>query len=228
MSRSRVTHSLTNDADANADETLPLLRAEHTTVSVQCEETITLRKGQGAALKRATAALTCAGFFAGMVFLLLVQSLVKPNDNNDEPEPASLELALPEPNASSNCTSTVDVSELMQMAFVDTFFNASCIAAGATGDPCDVHMAHEYTHRSFAALRVDSLIAEVLSLMASFSLFQVGGIPRATDANGALFLLAWMSTQFAQWILTLVAICFEVRVGPRGTPLLPSSTTKTS
>ena len=50
------------------------------------------------------------------------------------------------------------MSELLRTEIFPTFFNATCLAVGGTGDPCHLHMAEQYTSRMFRALRVDSII----------------------------------------------------------------------
>ena len=43
-----------------------------------------------------------------------------------------------------------------------------------------------------------------------FALALLGGIPRATDWNGMLFWMAWMATQAAQLLITVISILFEL------------------
>ena len=50
----------------------------------------------------------------------------------------------------------------------------------------------------------------MVSFAAMYSLAQLGGIPRATSARGAIFWLLWMGTQLAQWFMTLFGILFLV------------------
>ena len=90
------------------------------------------------------------------------------------------------------------------------FFNLTCIATNGTGDPCDVHLAEEYTYRMFSALRFDRLVVEFLAVVAVFSLAQIGGIPRPTDWNGLFFWLAWMATMLAQCVVVLCALILQV------------------
>ena len=159
-------------------------------------------------------ATLCAGVCAGMIFgmglLLLGQGLS--GSDLDDAALADEVLTLPS-NASGNCTLTYDpddISELMREAYVRTFFNVTCLATNGTGDPCDLHLAEEYTHRMFSALRFHRLVAEFLAFVAIFSLAQVGGIPRPTDRNGMFFWLAWMATQLAQYVVILCALILQV------------------
>ena len=62
----------------------------------------------------------------------------------------------------------------------------------------------------FAALRIDSLCANFLTFLFSYTFTQLGGIPRATDANGNFFWLAWVLTQLAQFVTTLTTLAFRV------------------
>ena len=155
-------------------------------------------------------AILCAGMFIGIVLVLVVNgsSGSAEGDAPAEDEP----LTLPS-NASDSCVLTYDpddISELMREAYVHTFFNVTCLATNGTGDPCDLHVAEEYTHRMFSALRFDRLVAEFLAFVVIFSLGQVGGIPRPTDWAGMFFWLAWMATQLAQYVVILCALLMQV------------------
>jgi hypothetical protein len=101
----------------------------------------------------------CAGMFIGIIFILVVQLGLSGSDGDTALEESG-NLTLPS-NASDNCTLTYDpddVSELVREAYVRTFFNVTCLATNGTGDPCDLHIAEEYTHRMFSALRLDRLV----------------------------------------------------------------------
>ena len=91
----------------------------------------------------------------GIVFILVVQLGLSGSDgDNALEESGNLTLSS---NASDNCTLTYDpddFSELVREAYVRTFFNVTCLATNGTGDPCDLHIAEEYTHRMFSALRL--------------------------------------------------------------------------
>ena len=153
----------------------------------------------------------CAGMFIGIVFILVVQLGLSGSDGDKALEESG-NLTLPS-NASDNCTLTYDpddVSELVREAYVRTFFNVTCLATNGTGDPCDLHIAEEYTHRMFSALRLDRLVTEFLAIVAIFSLAQIGGIPRPTDWNGLFFWLAWMATMLAQYVVILCALILHV------------------
>ena len=153
----------------------------------------------------------CAGAFVGISLLLVVQNM---NGSDGYDTLAENEARLTPPsNASGNCTLTYDpddVSELLREAYVHTFFNMTCLATNGTGDPCDLHLAEEYTYRMFSALRFDRLVTEFLAFVAIFSLAQIGGIPRPTNWNGMLFWLAWMATQLAQYVVILCALILQV------------------
>ena len=153
----------------------------------------------------------CFGVFVGIVFILVVQGWSGSN-GDDAPAEDEAPVSLPS-NASDNCTLTYDpddISELMREAYVRNFFNLTCIATNGTGDPCDVHLAEEYTYRMFSALRFDRLVVEFLAVVAVFSLAQIGGIPRPTDWNGLFFWLAWMATMLAQYVVVLCALILQV------------------
>eukprot|EP00964_Phaeocystis_antarctica_P094911 scaffold61536_cov31-Phaeocystis_antarctica.AAC.1 len=154
----------------------------------------------------------CFGMFVGIIFILVVLGWSGPDDPiEDDALAESGNLSLPT-NASDNCTLTYDpddVSELMREAYVRTFFNVTCLATNGTGDPCDLHIAEEYTYRMFSALRFDRLVAEFLALVAIFSLAQIGGIPRPTDWNGMFFWLGWMATMLAQYVVILCALILQ-------------------
>ena len=142
----------------------------------------------------------CFGVFVGVVFILVV--LGWSSSNGDDAPAENLALTLPT-IASDNCTLTYDpddISELMREAYVRTFFNLTCLATNGTGDPCDLHIAEEYTYRMFSALRLDRLVMEFLAVVAIFSLAQIGGIPRPTDWNGLFFWIAWMATMLAFYV----------------------------
>ena len=62
--------------------------------------------------------------------------------------------------------------------FVSTFVNRTCLLAGGTGDPCDVHVAETYFDLLFESLGLGSLVSVWLSTLALFSLAQLGGIPK--------------------------------------------------
>ena len=108
--------------------------------------------------------------------------------------------------------------------FVSTFFNLSCLEVNGTGDPCDVHVASVYTDLLIGGLRVEYLVLTVASTMGLFSLAQVGGIPRPSlepgersawgtlkaSPAGTLFWLAWMTTQFLQWVTVLGTLAMHV------------------
>ena len=151
----------------------------------------------------------CVGVFVGIVFILAVLAWSGPDgDTLAEEEAVTLSS-----NVSDSCTLTYDpddISELMSEAYVRTFFNVACLATNGTGDPCDLHLAEEYTYRMFSALRLDRLVAEFLAFVAIFSLAQIGGIPRPTDWSGLFFWLAWMVTQLAQYVVILCALILQV------------------
>ena len=146
----------------------------------------------------------CCGLPIGILLIILIQSLTAPPTAGPPPSPPPS----PPSNASKACPNSSDVSPLVAQAFVPTFFNMTCIATGHTGDVCDVHLATEYTRAAFAELRVDHQVVQVVSFAAMYSLAQLGGIPRATSARGAIFWLLWMGTQLAQWLLTFYGLLF--------------------
>ena len=126
----------------------------------------------------------CFGAFVGIVFILVVQGWS--GSNGDADAPAEDEAVILPSNASDNCTLTYDpddISELMREAYVRNFFNLTCLATNGTGNPCDLHLAEEYTYRMFSALRFDRLVMEFLAVIVIFSLAQIGGIPRPTDST---------------------------------------------
>ena len=93
-------------------------------------------------LRAACLAATGTGFGMGFVFLLLVQGLAKAGVADASPPPPSPPL-LPSTVICPNMPSSplpLHVTEV----FAPTFFNATCFADGATGDPCDVHDANAY------------------------------------------------------------------------------------
>ena len=154
----------------------------------------------------------CAGAFAGislLALLLVVQGIRGSDDDTLAEEEV---LTLPSNASLDSCTLTYPdgVSELMREAYVRTFFNVTCLATNSTGDPCDLHLAEEYTHHMFSALRFDRLVMEFLAFVAIFSLAQIGGIPRPTDWNGMFFWLAWMATMLAQYVVILCALILQV------------------
>ena len=121
-------------------------------------------------LRSAAVLIGCCGVFLGIVFLLVVQGW-SDADEADEAEAASTaeeeedeDAAFAAPlNAATNCTLSYDpdaVTALMREEYVGLFFNATCLAANGTGDPCDAHLAEEYTYRMFGALRFDRLVLE--------------------------------------------------------------------
>ena len=139
--------------------------------------------------------------------------------------------------------------------FVSAYFNLSCLEVNGTGDPCDVHVATEYADLLIGGLRVEYLVLTVASTMGLFSLAQIGGIPRPSlepgersawgtlkaSPAGTLFWLAWMTTQFLQWLTVLGTLIMHVasfvsvrhRLWPclvldaAGTPLLDDFASKT-
>ena len=154
---------------------------------------------------------SCA-FLSGVALVLLVQGLTNSLDSEEEHPQASGELT-PHVEASDNCTLTFDpddISELMREAFVNTFFNMTCLATNGTGDPCDLHIAEEYTYGMFRDLRIGRLVGEFITFVAIFSFAQFGGIPRPTDWNGVFFWSAWMMTQLAQHVVILCALLLQV------------------
>ena len=153
------------------------------------------------------AAVFCCGVPVGIFLLLLVQSFTSPPLPASGPPPPT-PPSIPSNGSSAACPNASDVSPLIVKAFVPTFFNISCIAAGHTGDVCDVHLANEYTRAAFAELRVDHQVVQVISFAVMYGLAQLGGIPRATSARGAIFWLLWMGTQLAQWLLTFYGLLF--------------------
>jgi len=164
--------------------------------------------GQRKLLWATLCSVLCFGAFAGIVFTLVVLGWSSDGDILAEDQA----VALPS-NVSDNCTLTYDpddISELTREAYVRTFFNLTCLATNSTGDPCDLHLAEEYTHRMFSALRFDRLVMEFLAFVAIFSLAQIGGIPRPTDWNGMFFWLAWMATMLAQYVVILCALILQV------------------
>ena len=163
----------------------------------------------------------CTGFLAGIGFLLVAQYLSGVDaSGSSEYASGSSEYSLAEEeaaslpsNVSDNCTLTYDpevVSELMREAYVSTFFNVTCLASNGTGDPCDLHVAEEYTYRMVSALRFDRLVMELFAFVVIFSFAQIGGIPRPTDRKGLFFWLAWMVTQLAQYVVILCALLMQV------------------
>ena len=198
-------------------KTLPVRIGKHHTLCVRLEapdseflHPTLISPAQRKLIWATLCSVLCAGVFIGAVFVLVVNGL---SDADGDDAPAEDEpLTLPS-NVSDNCVLTYDpddISELMREAYVHTFFNVTCLAANGTGDPCDLHLAEEYTHRMFSALRYDRLVAEFLAFVAIFSLAQVGGIPRPTDWNGLFFWMAWMATQLAQYVVILCALLMQV------------------
>lgn len=101
--------------------------------------------------------------------------------------------------------------------FAQTFFNYTCLRAGVTGDPCDVHVAETYVDLLFQSLRVDSIASLWVSDVFLFSLAQLGGIPRPctkedgkNDWTGIAFWAAWMMTQIAQYLVILISLAMTV------------------
>ena len=152
-------------------------------------------------------AIGCAGFVLGFACLLLVQGLVRAQEGAPPPPPPP--PALP---ATTVCLHEPDTppSALITEIITPIFFNATCLIGGGTGEPCDLHVAEEYTDRMFRMLRVDSLVAMYVSFIVSFSIGMLGGIPRATDWNGLVFWLAWMCTQLAMFFTCVFGVAFEV------------------
>ena len=184
---------------------------------IVADDAVILTRGESRMLTGAATAIGCGGVALGAFLVLLVQGLAAsstgPCTAPTPPPTAPPALALTIPSSGPNCITREGwsgASPLVQAAFVPTFFNLSCIAAGGTGDPCHTLMAEDYTNLRFSALRFDHLIAQYLSFCILFSLALLGGIPRATDWNGLLFWLAWMITQAAQLVVTVVAILFEL------------------
>ena len=118
-----------------------------------------------ALLTSAGVAIGCAGVVLGGFLLLLLQSFFADNSMGTNDSMAT-DDSMPPPSAPPNDVTLVGgaclveppaTSPFVRSIFVPTFFNLSCIADGGTGDPCDAHVAEEYTHRRFAALRIVSL-----------------------------------------------------------------------
>ena len=176
-------------------------------------DSVVVTKSQRAALKTAGRFMSCGMFVAGIVLAIVlltwVNAVTPEGDLLLEPDspPPSFHIN----STASNCTAEPAViSELLRTEIVATFFNATCIAANGTGDPCHVHDAEMYTQRMFSVLELYSLFAIYVSFNISFSLSMLGGIPRPTDWNGALFFGAWMATQFATFATNIIALVFEV------------------
>ena len=186
-------------------------------VIIAADDAVILTRSESRMLTGAATAIGCGGVALGAFLVLLIQGLVasstEPCAAPTPPPTPPPALALTTPSSSPDCITRdgwSGASPLVQAAFVPTFFNLSCIAAGGTGDPCHTLMAEDYTNLRFSALRFDHLIAQYLSFCILFSLALLGGIPRATDWNGLLFWLAWMITQAAQLVVTVIAILFEL------------------
>ena len=124
--------------------------------------------------------------------------------------------ALGQPEKSTETTSPVvsgtcvasPLSELRATPFAATFFNMSCFQANVTGNPCDAQTAELYTSEMFRGLRIDYQLSLLLSVLALFSIAQLGGIPHPTPSSrvGTAFWFAWMLTQAAQWLVVLVSL----------------------
>ena len=206
----------------DGDKTFPVRDGTHHTLCVRMEATsdVTpnskfllptfISPAQRKLFWASAYAIFCAGIFIGIVLALFVNGS---SGSGEDDAPAEDEpLTLPS-NASDSCVLTYDpddTSELIREAYVRTFFNLTCLATNGTGDPCDLHIAEEYKHRMFSALRFDRLVAEFLAFVAIFSLAQVGGIPRPTDRKGMVLWLVWMATQLAQYVVILCALLMQV------------------
>ena len=154
-------------------------------------------------------------FLGGLLFALTnsFSSEVAPSHvaSNDVANRSTLEESTDD-QATGICLVKHDVlltSSLVRDEFMGTFFNASCIAENATGDPCDTSIAEEYVHRILAANRFSTLIVEFLAFLAMFAFAQVGGIPRPTNWSGMLCWLAWMVAQLAQYVVVLLMLVME-------------------
>ena len=72
-----------------------------------------------------------------------------------------------------------------------------------------MHVAIHYTHKMFAALRIDSLCANFLTFLFSYTFTQLGGIPR--DGCERQLLLARVGPHaLAQFVTTLTTLAFRV------------------
>eukprot|EP00964_Phaeocystis_antarctica_P048860 scaffold28298_cov68-Phaeocystis_antarctica.AAC.2 len=155
-------------------------------------------------------------FLGGLLFALAnsFSSEVAPSHvaSNDVVNRSTLEESTDDQATAGICLVKHDVlltSSLVRDEFMGTFFNASCIADNATGDPCDTSIAEEYVHRILAANRFSTLIVEFIAFLAMFAFAQVGGIPRPTNLSGMLCWLAWMVAQLAQYVVVLLMLVME-------------------
>lgn len=64
--------------------------------------------------------------------------------------------------------------------FLSAFVNKTCVLAGGTGDPCDIHVGEAYADEVFKGMEVEYSASMLLSDIALFSVSQLGGIPRPT------------------------------------------------
>jgi len=103
--------------------------------------------------------------------------------------------------------------------FAASIFDMTCLADGGTGDPCDVHVAEEFSNVIFGGLRADYLASSFLSLVVLFSLAMLGGVPRPIAGSGesalgvavgSVLWTIWMSMQAAQLLAIIGAFAMDI------------------